>query len=81
MKYKSQKELAQENPGGMETLPNCHNFSSNPGFMSTSGMLGASTPAGGGTIRGTVARGSLPEQARALAPSGTPAHRTSAASR
>ena len=53
-------EIVGENPGGLECLPNPHNFSSNPGFMSTTGMLGASTPAGGGVIRPTSARGSLP---------------------
>ena len=58
--YKNQKELAKENPGGMEKLSNPHNFSSNPGFMSTDGMLGASTPAGGGGIQGTSARGAVP---------------------
>lgn len=68
-KYKTQKELAEENPGGMEKLPNCHNFSSNPGFMSTSGMMGASMPANGdGVIRGTSARGSLPAP-RVIGPS------------
>jgi len=60
MAYKCQKELAEENPSGMDKLPNPHNFSSNPGFMSTSGMLGASMPANGdGVIRGTSARGTL----------------------
>jgi hypothetical protein len=60
MPYKCQKELAEENPGGMEKLENPHNFSSNPGFMSTSGMLGSSMPANGdGMIRGTSARGTL----------------------
>lgn len=53
-------ECTDDNPGGLDPLPNPHNFSSNPGFMSTAGMLGASTPAGGGVIRGTSARGSLP---------------------
>lgn len=51
---------ADEKPGEDDALPNPHNFSSNPGFLSTAGMLGASTPAGGGVIRGTSARGSLP---------------------
>src|ERR1700690_1127614 len=50
---------ADGNPSGMELLKNAHNFSSNPGFMSTDGMLGASTPAGGGVIRSTLARGPL----------------------
>ena len=55
-------ELIAENPGGLDCLPNPHNFSSNPGFMSTAGMLGASQPANGnGVIRGTSARGSLPQ--------------------
>jgi hypothetical protein len=53
--------FAGGNPGGLDTLENPHNFSSNPGFMSTGGMLGASTPAGGGVIRGTSARGGLPQ--------------------
>jgi hypothetical protein len=53
-------ELVSENPNGLDTLPTPHNFSSNPGFMSTTGMLGAATPAGGGVIRPTSARGSLP---------------------
>lgn len=72
--YKCQKELAEENPSGMDKLDQPHNFSSNPGFMSTDGMLGASTPAGGGVIRGTSARGSLPPRqaigspARAIGP-------------
>ncbi len=53
-------ELIADNPGGLDCLPNPHNFSSNPGFMSTAGMLGASMPANGdGVIRGTSARGSL----------------------
>lgn len=53
-------ELIADNPGGLDFLPNPHNFSSNPGFMSTAGMLGASQPANGdGVIRGTSARGSL----------------------
>jgi hypothetical protein len=56
----SNREHIRGNPSGMEKLGNPHNFSSNPGFMSTDGMLGASTPAGGGVIRGTSARGSLP---------------------
>ena len=58
-KFKDACELAKENPNALDFLPNPHNFSSNPGFMSTGGMLGASTPAGGGVIRGTSARGSL----------------------
>lgn len=58
-KFKSHDELVKDNPGGMDKLPNPHNFSSNPGFMSTDGMLGASTPAGGGVIRGTSARGAV----------------------
>lgn len=60
MAFKTQCELVKDNPSGMDKLPNPHNFSSNPGFMSTAGMLGASTPAGGGVIQGTSARGSLP---------------------
>ncbi len=59
--FKCQKDLAEENPGGMDKIDNPHNYSSNPGFLSTTGMLGASTPAGGGVIRGTSARGSLPQ--------------------
>ena len=59
-KFKTQADLVKENCGGMEKLSNPHNFSSNPGFMSTAGMLGASTPAGGGVIQGSSARGSLP---------------------
>lgn len=59
--YKCQKELAEENPNGMETLGNPHNFSSNPGFMSTAGMLQASQPANGdGVMPTSSARGSLP---------------------
>jgi len=59
--FKSQCDLAKENPSGMDKLPNPHNFSSNPGFLSTTSMLGASAPANGdGVIRGTSARGSLP---------------------
>jgi len=81
MKYKSQKELAAENPNGMEKLDSPHNFSSNPGFMSTAGMLGAAQPANGdGVIRGTSARGSLP-QPGPVAPRGTPAHPASPFSR
>jgi len=58
-------ELVADNPGGLETLPNPHNFSSNPGFMSTAGMLGAAAPANGdGVIRGSSARGSLRAPAR-----------------
>jgi hypothetical protein len=69
-------ECADENPGGLDLLPNPHNFSSNPGFMSTAGMLGASMPANGdGNIRGTSARGSLPRPI-----SGTPARPISPAS-
>jgi hypothetical protein len=71
--YKSQKQLADENPGGLDTLPNCHNFSSNPGFLSTADMLGKSAPANGdGVIRGTSARGSLPDPQprRSVRPSG-----------
>jgi hypothetical protein len=78
-KYRHMHEhdgLIADNPGGLDTLKNPHNFSSNPGFMSTSGMLGASTPAGGGTIQGSSARGA--ERARPIgthtAPIGTPAH-------
>jgi hypothetical protein len=55
----STREHIRGNPSGMDKLSNPHNFSSNPGFMSTAGMLGASTPAGGGVIRGSSARGSL----------------------
>lgn len=59
--FKHHDQLVKDNPGGLDTLPNPHNFSSNPGFMSTQGMLGASAPANGdGVIRGTSARGSLP---------------------
>jgi hypothetical protein len=58
--FKHHDELVKDNPGGLDTLETPHNFSSNPGFMSTAGMLGASTPAGGGVIRPTSARGSLP---------------------
>jgi len=58
--FKCQKDLAEENPSGMEKLGNPANFSSNPGFLSTSGMLGSSMPANGdGIIRGTSARGTL----------------------
>jgi hypothetical protein len=57
--FKHHDQLVKDNPSGMKTLDNPHNFSSNPGFMSTGGMLGASTPAGGGVIRGTSARGSV----------------------
>lgn len=63
-RFKSHDELVKDNPGGLDTLKNPHNFSSNPGFMSTAGMLGASTPAGGGVIRGTTARGGLPGRER-----------------
>jgi hypothetical protein len=64
--FKSHDELVKENPGGLDCLPNPHNFSSNPGFMSTAGMLGASQPANGdGVIRGTVARGPLQSPFRA----------------
>jgi hypothetical protein len=59
--FKTQADLVKDNPSGMKTLENPHNFSSNPGFMSTAGMLGASQPANGdGVIRGSSARGSLP---------------------
>ena len=58
--FKHHDELVKDNPGGLDTLETPHNFSSNPGFMSTAGMLGASTPAGGGVIRPTSARGPLP---------------------
>jgi len=57
--FKSHDELVKDNPNGLETLKTPHNFSSNPGFMSTAGMLGASTPAGGGVISGSSARGSV----------------------
>ncbi len=67
--YKCQKELADENPSGMDKLDSPHNFSSNPGFMSTAGMLGASQPANGdGVIRGTSARGSLQPQRSPVQP-------------
>lgn len=56
--FKTQADLVKENCGGMDKLGNPHNFSSNPGFMSTADMLGASTPADP-IIRGTSARGSL----------------------
>ena len=65
--YKDHNGLVGENPNGLDTLPTPHNFSSNPGFMSTMGMLGASTPAGGGVIRPTAARGSLPGAPRPVA--------------
>lgn len=69
-------ELVADNPGGLDLLKNPANFSSNPGFMSTAGMLGASQPANGdGVIRGTIARGSLPRPV-----SGTPARPISPAS-
>ena len=68
MKFKSQCDLVKENPKGLEKIDNPHNFSSNPGFMSTAGMLGASTPADP-VIRGTSARGSLRPPVRSpLAP-------------
>lgn len=58
--YKNQRQLADENPKGLETLSNPHNFSCNPGFMSTAGMLRAASPANGdGNIRGTSARGAV----------------------
>lgn len=57
--YKRHDQLVKDNPNGLDTLPTPHNFSSNPGFISTAGMLGASTPAGGGTIAGSSARGSV----------------------
>jgi len=69
MKFKSQAELVKENCGGMEKLGNPANFSSNPGFMSTAGMLHAAAP--GSVIRGSSARGSLqrpPSPARAISP-------------
>jgi hypothetical protein len=73
--YKRHDELVKDNPGGLDTLENPHNFSSNPGFISTAGMLGASTPAGGGVTRGTSARGSLPARPILGKPfSGGPAH-------
>lgn len=55
--FKSHDELVKDNPNGLETLKTPHNFSSNPGFMSTAGMLGASTPAGGGVISGSSRKG------------------------
>ena len=55
----STREHIRGNPSGMERIDTPHNFSSNPGFMSTDGMLGAASPAGGGVIRGTSARGSV----------------------
>jgi len=67
--YKRHDELVKDNPGGLDTLETPHNFSSNPGFMSTAGMLGASQPANGdGVIRGSSARGSV----RPLGPVGGP---------
>ena len=67
--FKTQDQLVKDNCGGMEKLKNPHNFSSNPGFLSTQGMLGASAPANGdGVIRGTSARGSLPPS-RPIGPS------------
>lgn len=63
-------ECADGNPKGLDPLPNPHNFSSNPGFMSTAGMLGASAPANGdGVIRGSSARGSLPRTGVIVGPS------------
>lgn len=55
--YEAIQAEADEKPGEDDALPNPHNFSSNPGFLSTVGMLGAATPAGGGVIRGTSAAG------------------------
>jgi hypothetical protein len=66
MEYKSQKQLANENPGGMEKLENCHNFSSNPGFMSTSNMMRGGAPTGG-PIQNTLVRGSVPQPQRPVA--------------
>lgn len=63
--FKSQCDFVKENPSGMDKLPNPHNFSSNPGFMSTAGMLGASTPADP-VIRGSSARGTLRQPSRAV---------------
>lgn len=57
--FKSFCDLVKENPSGMDCLDNPHNFSSNPGFLSTTGMLGASTPADP-VIQGSSGRGSLP---------------------
>ena len=57
----STREHIRGNPSGMDKLSNPHNFSSNPGFMSTANMLQSSGPAGGGVIRGTSARGSRPQ--------------------
>ena len=57
--FKHHDQLVKDNPNGLDTLETPHNFSSNPGFMSTAGMLGASTPAGGGVISGSSARGSV----------------------
>jgi hypothetical protein len=70
MTFKTQTDNAKCNPGGMEKLKNPHNFSSNPGFMSTENMMGASAPANGdGVIRGTSARGSLPRPVSPVGPS------------
>jgi|HubBroStandDraft_6_1064221.scaffolds.fasta_scaffold00605_15 hypothetical protein len=55
----STREHIRGNPSGMDKIDNPHNFSSNPGFMSTGQMLGASMPARGGSTS-DFARGSLP---------------------
>ena len=60
--HELQASLAAGNPGALDTLPNSHNFSSNPGFMSTGSMMRAAAPADGdGNIRGSSARGALPQ--------------------
>ena len=41
MTYKSHKQLASENPGGLDCLPSPHNFSSNPGFIDNDIVVGA----------------------------------------
>ena len=61
--FKSTPDFVKDNPGGMDKIDNPHNFSSNPGFLSTQGMLGASSPSDP-TIQGTSARGSLPRPVR-----------------
>ena len=51
--YKYPNELSEDNPGGLDELPKIHNFSSNPGFVSTGDMLSSAAPGNGetGTIR------------------------------
>jgi hypothetical protein len=68
MTYKSQKQLAEENPSGMDRIDNPHNFSSNPGFLSTDGMLTGSSPMGGGVARGSTGTGPAP---KSIAPRGS----------